>query len=193
MKAIPPNRASSAVLNIPNSITMARLLLVPALFYFLAQRDYLSALLVFLAAGLSDALDGYLARRLNQFTQFGAILDPVADKLMLLSALVMLTWLQFVPWQFTATLLTRDLVIIAGAFAYRMRAGKLEMTPTWLGKTHIALVFALLGLVMGDAAGVVAIATALPALFGVTLASGIASGAHYVWVWGRKAAGLRRG
>jgi len=98
-----------------------------------------------------------------------------------------------VPWQCTATLLTRDLVIIAGAFAYRMRAGKLEMTPTWLGKTHIALVFALLGLVMGDAAGVVAIATALPALFGVTLASGIASGAHYVWVWGRKAAGLRRG
>lgn len=193
MKAIPPNRASSAVLNIPNSITMARLLLVPALLYFLAQRDYLSALLVFLAAGLSDALDGYLARRLNQFTQFGAILDPVADKLMLLSALVMLTWLQFVPWQFTATLLTRDLVIISGAFAYRMRAGKLEMTPTWLGKTHIALVFALLGLVMGDAAGVVAIATALPALFGVTLASGIASGAHYVWVWGRKAAGLRRG
>lgn len=192
MKAIPPSRASSAVLNIPNIITMARLLLVPALLYFLAQSGYLSALLVFLSAGLSDALDGYLARRLNQFTQFGAILDPVADKLMLVSALVMLTWLGFVPWQFTATLLTRDLVIIAGAFAYRMRAGKLEMTPTWLGKTHIALMFALLVLVMGDAAGVVSIAAALPALFGLTLASGIASGAHYVWVWGRKAMGLRR-
>jgi cardiolipin synthase len=192
VKAIPPSRASSAVLNIPNIITMARLLLVPALLYFLAQSGYLSALLVFLSAGLSDALDGYLARRLNQFTQFGAILDPVADKLMLVSALVMLTWLGFVPWQFTATLLTRDLVIIAGAFAYRMRAGKLEMTPTWLGKTHIALMFALLVLVMGDAAGVVSIAAALPALFGLTLASGIASGAHYVWVWGRKAMGLRR-
>jgi len=172
---------------------MARLLLVPALLYFLVQRDYFSALLVFLTAGLSDALDGYLARRLNQFTQFGAMLDPVADKLMLLSALVMLTWLQFVPWQFTATLLARDLVIMSGAFAFRMRAGKLEMAPTWLGKTHIALVFALLGLVMGDAAGVVAIATVLPALFGLTLASGVASGVHYVWVWGRKAASLRRG
>jgi cardiolipin synthase len=116
----------------------------------------------------------------------------VADKLMLLSALVMLTWLEFVPWEFTATLLTRDLVIIAGALAYRMLAGKLEMTPTWLGKTHIALTFALLGLVMGDAAGVVAIGAALPVLFGLTLVSGITSGAHYVWVWGRKAASLRR-
>jgi cardiolipin synthase len=178
------------MLNAPNFITLLRVLLVPALLYFLTQQSYLQALLVFIAAGLSDALDGFLARRLNQFTRFGAILDPVADKLMIVSALVMLTWQAQIPMWLTLALLLRDLVIISGALAYRLRAGSLEMAPTFLGKTHIALVFMLLALVMGSAAEIAGIASALPALFALTLVTGIVSGAQYVWVWGNKAAKL---
>jgi cardiolipin synthase (CMP-forming) len=178
------------MLNAPNFITLLRLLLVPALIYFMAQQSYLQALLVFVAAGLSDALDGFLARRLNQLTHLGAILDPVADKLMIVSALVMLTWEAQIPVWLTLALLLRDLVIISGALAYRLRAGSLEMAPTFLGKTHVALVFILLALVMGNATGIAGIATALPALFGLTLVTGIISGVQYVWVWGNKAAKL---
>lgn len=83
-----------AILNIPNTITLVRMVLIPVfvlLFYMPFEWSYIAAAVVFAAAGLTDWLDGYLARRLNQSTPFGAFLDPVADKLMVVFALVLLT------------------------------------------------------------------------------------------------------
>lgn len=180
------------MLNVPNLISLLRVLLVPLLLYFLARHAYIQALAVFLVAGVSDAVDGYLARRLNQLTQIGAILDPIADKLMIVSGLVTLTLLAQIPAWLTITLLVRDLVIVSGAIAYRLRAGSLEMAPTALGKLHIALVFTLLALVMGNAGGVAPISSSLPALFVLILVTGITSGIQYVWVWGHKAAKLNQ-
>lgn len=177
-------------LNIPNSITLLRLILVPVVVWLLTVGNYDWALWVFIAAALSDALDGFLARVLDQRTELGATLDPIADKLMLLSTLAVLAWLQLIPvWLFGAIII-RDAVIIGGALAYRRRAGHLEVTPTWLGKFHTLLEFAMAALVMADAAAILPLVTWLAWLFYLVLFTALTSGAQYVWLWGRRAATL---
>lgn len=177
-------------LNIPNSITLLRLILVPVVVWLLTVGYYDWALWVFIAAALSDALDGFFARILDQHTELGATLDPIADKLMLLSTLAVLVWLALLPGWLLSAILLRDTVIIGGALAYRHRAGHLEVTPTWLGKLHTLLEFALAGLVIADAAGILPLTSWLLPLFYLVLFTALASGAQYVWLWGRRAATL---
>jgi len=177
-------------LNIPNSITLLRLILVPVVVWLLTVGYYDWALGVFIAAALSDALDGFLARILDQRTELGAALDPIADKLMLLSTLAVLVWLALLPGWLLSVIVLRDVVIIGGALAYRHRAGHLEVTPTWLGKLHTLLEFALAGLVIADAAAILPMASWLLPLFYLVLFTALASGAQYVWLWGRRAATL---
>jgi cardiolipin synthase len=190
VKAIPPSRASSAVLNIPNIITVARVLLVPVLIHFLLGQDYAAALLVFAVAAVSDAVDGFLARRFNQFTRFGAVMDPIADKAILLSAVVVLGWSGLLPPWLAAAIVARDLLIVGGALAYHWLAGSVDMAPSLLSKLNTFLQFGLICLIMANAAGIFDIPDWLPALFLLVLLSTAASGMHYVWVWGRKAAQL---
>lgn len=177
-------------LNIPNSLTLLRLVLAPLVVWLLTLGHYDWALWAFVAAALSDALDGYFARILDQRSALGATLDPIADKLVLLSALAVLVWLERVPGWLLAVILIRDAVIIGGALAYRRRAGQLQVAPTWLGKFHTLLEFVLVGLVIADAAAVLPLAGWLSWLFGLVLVTAVASGAQYVWLWGRKAAQL---
>lgn len=178
------------MLNIPNLLTLLRIVLVPVLAWLLLQHAYAAALAVFLAAGISDALDGFLARRWNQFTPLGAMLDPIADKLLTLTCVGLLAWQGLLPLWLALALVVRDLVIVAGAAAYHRLAGGLEMEPTRLGKLHTLVVFGLFALVLGNAAAVVATPDQMLPLFGLALLLTAASGLHYIWVWGRKAARL---
>lgn len=180
------------MLNLPNIITVARLFMAPVFVWLLWQQRYGLALAVFLAAGLSDAVDGYLARHFNQVTRFGATLDPVADKLIILAALIVLTLLERMPLWLALAMAARDLVIVSGAIAYRLRAGSLEMAPTYLGKLHTFLAFVVICLVMGDGAGVLEASGWLHWLFDALLLTTLVSGAQYVWVWGNKARELPR-
>ncbi|ARU32781.1 hypothetical protein CAP31_00845 [Sulfuriferula sp. AH1] len=175
-------------MNVPNTISLFRLLLVPLVVYLLGRSAYAYALAVFLLASLSDGIDGWIARHYDLRTPFGALIDPVADKLIILSCLLMLTWLALIPLWLTAAMLARDMVIVSGAFAYRHLIGHIEITPTLLGKTHIALEFGLLCLVLANAATVIAIAEWLPGLFMLVFATAVLSGVQYVWIWGRKTA-----
>lgn len=104
-------------MNIPNLLTILRLLLIPV-FYSLYQKDmYGSALLVFLIASFTDFLDGYLARKWNQITNFGKLADPVADKVMVLTALYCLAADGRIPWFAPAAILAKELLmVIGGAF-----------------------------------------------------------------------------
>jgi cardiolipin synthase len=181
-----------ALLNLPNAITVMRIALVPVIIYLLAHQAYIPALWVFLAAGVSDALDGFLARRLNQFTPFGAALDPIADKLMILATLGMLTWLDLIPVWLTMVIVARDLIVVSGAIAYRMMSGTIRVTPTWLGKFNVFLEFALLAFVQGNAADVVEADPWLSALFPLVFVTTAGSGVQYVWIWSRKALQLKR-
>lgn len=178
---------SSRTLNAPNTLTMFRVLLAPVLVYLLLNHAYAQALVVFLLAGASDGLDGFLARRLNQRTAFGAVLDPVADKLVILSTLLMLAAAALLPLWVVAAILGRDVIIIGGAAAYRWLRGGLEVAPTLLGKAHTFLEFGMLSLVLGDAGGVVDGSRWLPGIFLVIFGTATLSCAQYVWIWGRKA------
>ncbi|MGZ8202057.1 MAG: CDP-alcohol phosphatidyltransferase family protein [Burkholderiales bacterium] len=181
------------MLNIPNLITFLRLALLPVMGWFLAAGDYGLALLLFLAAALSDLLDGFIARTFDQSSVLGATLDPIADKLNMFVATVLLAWHGLLPLWLAIAVVLRDVVIVVGAIAYRVSLGHLEIAPTLMSKANTFLEFTVLLLVMAQAAGWIPGGGWMAALFMLTFATVAASGAQYVWIWGRKAARDRRG
>ena len=178
---------SERVLNLPNAITLLRIAAVPVVGWLILHERWEAACWLFLAAAVSDGIDGLLARWLDQLTQLGAALDTVADKALGVVTLVMLTQAGAIPLWVTLAILLRDSVIVLGALSYRGLAGHLEIHPTWLGKTHMFAEFSLLALVLGGLAGRLALDGWRLPLFVTVFAIATASGAQYVWIWGAKA------
>jgi cardiolipin synthase len=174
-------------MTIPNIITLIRLALVPVMAVFLLRNEYGTALLVFLAAAISDFLDGVIARAFESTSTLGATLDPIADKLNMFVATVILAYVSLIPLWLAVAIIVRDVVIVVGALAYRAVLGHVEMTPTYLSKVNTTIEFGLLLVVMATGAGWVDIGAWMPVLFTIAFATIIASGSQYVWVWGRKA------
>lgn len=181
-----------SVWTLPNIITFARILLVPFIVWQLLERQFEPAFWLFAAAALSDLVDGGLARLLNQRSEFGAWLDPIADKLVLMSTLLLLTWDGLLPLWFAVLILVRDAVVLGGAAAYRGLTGGLKVAPTWLGKTAVLLEFVLIGTVLAEAALQPGLSALLPVLFWLTAAMAAASGVQYVWLWSAKTRGFLR-
>ena len=175
-------------MNIPNVITLVRMLLVPVLVLLLLRENYPGALWTFLAAGVSDALDGFIAKRFNMCTRLGSLLDPLADKLLLLSAVVILARAGCLPLWLALTIVVRDVVIVGGATAFYLRSGKLDMTPSIPSKLNTFIQICLVFFLIVQMAGLAPVAGWLPFLFGLAFVAAIISGGHYVVVWGRKAA-----
>jgi cardiolipin synthase len=126
---------SGRVLTVPNLISFARLLGVPAFLYlFLGPRADVAAIVVLAVGGTSDWVDGYAARRLRQVSRLGELLDPLADRLYILATLLAFTVREVVPWQFSAALLLRELVVLA-ALAPLRRYGYVGLPVHYLGKT----------------------------------------------------------
>ncbi|WP_324779062.1 CDP-alcohol phosphatidyltransferase family protein [Thiobacillus sedimenti] len=178
---------SARVLNLPNVITLLRIAAVPLVAWLIVEQRWVAACWLFLAAAVSDGIDGFLARWLDQMTPLGAALDTVADKALGIVTLVMLTQGGAIPLWVTAAILLRDTVIVLGALSYRGLAGHLEIHPTWLGKTHMFAEFTLLALVLGGLAGVLALGDWLQYVFVAVFAIAVGSGLQYVWIWSAKA------
>ena len=178
---------SERVFNLPNVITLCRLLAVPVVAWLILQQRWEAACWLFLAAAVSDGIDGLLARWLNQMTPLGAALDTIADKALGVVTLVLLTQSGAIPLGVTLAILLRDSIIVLGALSYRGLAGHLEIHPTWLGKTHMFAEFALLALVLGGLAGLLALGDWQLPLFVAVFAIAVTSGVQYVWIWSAKA------
>jgi cardiolipin synthase (CMP-forming) len=178
--------------NVPNVITLIRLGLVPVMAYYLADEAYEIALPIFLVAALSDFADGYIARRFKLVSTFGAALDPIADKLNMLVATVLLAWEMLLPLWLAIAIVTRDIVIVVGALAYRLVRGPVKIAPTWLSKVNTVIEFTVLLLVMAAGAGWIETGAWMPMVFLVVFTTVVASGVQYVWVWGRKALARKR-
>ncbi len=178
---------SERVLNLPNIITLLRLAAVPVIAWLILQQRWEAACWLFLAAAVSDGIDGLLARWLNQMTQLGAALDTVADKALGVVTLVMLTQVGAIPLWVTLAILVRDSIIVLGALSYRGLAGHLEIHPTWLGKTHVFAEFALLALVLADLGQLWEAEAWLTVLFAAVFVIAVISGVQYVWIWSAKA------
>ena len=179
------------MLNLPNAITLLRFALVPVIALQLLRGHYRAAIALFVICALSDLADGMIARRWNRRTRFGAIADPLADKLMVLTVTLLLAYQHGLPWLFALAVVLRDVVIVGGAIAYHLLIGRPEMAPSWISRLNTALEFTLLLAVLAIFAGLVPDGAWRHVLLLATLATVALSGGHYVFVWGRKAARAR--
>ncbi|MEW5789347.1 MAG: CDP-alcohol phosphatidyltransferase family protein [Pseudomonadota bacterium] len=171
---------------LPNLLTAIRLILAPFVAWRLAVYDVDGAFWLFAFAALTDLLDGNLARLLNQRSVLGAWLDPIADKVMLLTTLSMLCLTELLPLWLLWVVLVRDGVILAGAEAYRRLTGGLDVRPTLSGKLATALEFLLVSFTLADLALDLGMDAAILPATQVTAAAVAFSGLRYVWLWGGK-------
>ena len=173
---------------IPNTLTILRMLAVGPLVWLLLQRQYAAALLLSFAAGVSDAVDGLLAKRFGWISRLGGLLDPLADKLLLVSCFTVLSLQHHLPLWLLALVIGRDLVIVAGGVAYHWLVRPVDAQPSLVSKLNTCLQILLILWVLLDLTRFFA----LPAIgrdgliLGVALTT-VISGAHYVWEWGRRA------
>lgn len=171
---------------IPNIISVFRILLVAPIIMMLLEREFAMALILFAVAGFSDGLDGFLAKRFHWQTWIGGFLDPLADKLLLVTSFVALGWLKLLPWWLVGLVFLRDIVIVVGATIYHYRVGKVDAEPTHISKFNTFMQILLVLLV------VLAQILAMPPLviklcvYLVALTT-ISSGLDYVFKWGRRA------
>jgi cardiolipin synthase (CMP-forming) len=126
-------------MNIPNFLSLLRIILVPVVVIFLIQGSYGKALITFTFAGLTDALDGTLARLLNSQTKLGAYLDPIADKLLLTASYVTLSILGILPSWLTVLVISRDFLILLGIAILSLLSVPYEIKPAIVGKVTTAL------------------------------------------------------
>ena len=131
--------SSAALLTLPNAITFARLCAVPASVYLVVERELALAFYLFVAAGLSDAVDGWLARRRGGGSALGAILDPVADKALLVSMYVALAAVGELPAWLAIMVVFRDVVIVGGVLVLALIGQPVAIQPLYVSKLNTVL------------------------------------------------------
>lgn len=129
---------------LPNMITAFRLIMVVPFLYYTLESEYTIAFFIFILASISDGLDGFLARRFQWQSQWGAFSDPLADKLLVVSSYVALTWNHHLPLWFTILMVSRDVVIIGGATAWYGLFRKIDFQPTFISKANTVFQLALI-------------------------------------------------
>jgi cardiolipin synthase len=134
-------------MGLANWLTVLRILLIPVFVSLLVYKQRGPALTVFLIAAFTDLLDGYVARQRGSQSRLGAFLDPMADKLLLVSSFVTLTWLRVLPFWIAAVVISRDLILMVGALAIHMAGGRITPRPTAAGK--LATFFQVLTVLVG--------------------------------------------
>jgi len=167
-------------MNIPNSLTILRILLIPVYIGFMTYGQYGFALASLLLAGVTDAIDGPIARRMNQRTRLGTFLDPLADKLLLTSGFVSLSMLHLVPSWVVILVVSRDVMLLLGTAVAHVTNTPIDITPTFLGKgtTLLQLMYLLLVVLLTwRGLGLGMLAPLLMLMVGFTLASGL----HYLY------------
>lgn len=120
--------------HIPNILTVFRIILVPVFLYFILTGEYHIAAAVFITAGLTDGVDGFIARRYNARTKLGTALDPFADKFLLVSAYIALAAKGFIPVWLMVPVIIKDSILLSGVAALRGAGRKVEIVPSIFGK-----------------------------------------------------------
>ena len=173
--------------DLPNILTAFRFLLVPLVVFYLLDHKFGPALFLFALAGFSDALDGFLARRYQWTSRVGALMDPLADKLLMVSSYLALGWLGLLPYWLVGLVILRDLVIVTGAIIYNARIEKVEADPSVVSKLNtLAQVMLVLSVMFSHAIQALPVLW-IDALIYSVLVTIVWSGMGYVWTWGRRA------
>ncbi|BAO45195.1 CDP-alcohol phosphatidyltransferase family protein [Thiolapillus brandeum] len=173
--------------DIPNLISIARVILVFPVIWLLLYQDYRSAMALFFVAGISDALDGFLARQFHWQSRLGGILDPLADKFLLVSVYFCLGWLTALPLWLVILVILRDVIIVAGALAWHFRVEKLDAEPSLVSKANTSLQITLVLMVVYNLGFTALPQGLLNAMMWAVAFTTLWSGVDYVVSWGRKA------
>ncbi len=169
---------------IPNAITVLRLVLVLPIAFSILEGHYITTLILFTIAGLSDGFDGFLARRYGWESAFGKLIDPLADKLMMIVTTLTLGVLGHFPLMLMVLIIVKDITILGGVFAYTTLAGFPRIQPTWLGKCTTAVQILLLVAVLLN----LSYPALLPDLlftvwFWIVAVMTALDGISYLWIW----------
>jgi len=178
--------------DIPNAITIIRVVLVAPVVWLLLERQFQFALLLFTIAGISDGLDGYLAKRNAWQSRLGSILDPLADKLLLVGSYIALAWLSLIPMWLLAAIIARDLVIVVGGVAYHYFIGRFELEPSWISKTNTFLQIVLVVVIVASEGFFKLPSVVIDGLIYAVLATVLISGIGYVIHWGKRSIQSKR-
>jgi len=175
---------------LPNAISLLRIALVVPILMLILEGSFGFALVLFCLAGFSDGLDGYLAKRFSWHSRLGALLDPVADKLLVAGMFITLAYTQHIPVWLAGIVIMRDVVIVAGATAYNFLVRPLQGEPTRVSKLNTALQLLFLLFVLSRAGFGWPDQISITVLGASILVTVVISGVDYVWSWARRA---RRG
>jgi cardiolipin synthase (CMP-forming) len=182
---------SSRIITVPNLLTVFRMVLIPVFVSLLFYQRFLLALGIFILAGVTDGLDGLLARRFDQKSQLGTILDPIADKLMLVTSFVVLSMRSVfpqplpshlpVPFWVTVAVISRDVFILVGAAAINIVTGFRGFRPSMLGKINTTVQIFAIAAIIFAASFPYATGYYLPTIYTTVFTFAVLSGAHYVF------------
>ena len=168
----------------PNLLTLARIATCPILVLLLHEHNYDLALYLFIAAGITDGLDGYIAKQFNCVSNLGKVLDPMADKLLIGSTYIMLAILGDIPFWLLVVVMFRDLVIVVGYLIIVMMGQTVSIRPTYSSKVNTFLQISLMVAVLLEKSAILSVPLVVNALvFGVLITT-VISGTQYVWLWG---------
>ena len=176
---------------LPNAISILRIILVAPILWLIASDRYLPATALFLLAGFSDGIDGYLAKRFDWHSRLGALLDPIADKLLVAGVFIMVVYAGLIPLWLAAMVILRDVVIVGGATAYNFLVRPVEGEPTRISKLNTGLELLLLLFVLCRAATGWPPQVSITVLGACVFVTVVVSGIDYVWSWSRRARGLQ--
>jgi cardiolipin synthase (CMP-forming) len=182
---------SSRIITVPNLLTVFRMVLIPVFVTLIFYQRFVWALAVFVIAGVTDGLDGLLARRFDQRSQLGTILDPIADKLMMITAFVVLSLKSVfpqpvpshlpIPFWVTVAVISRDVFIVVGAAAINIMTGFRGFRPSMLGKISTTVQIVGIAAIMFAASFPYGTGYYLPTIYFVIFTFAVFSGLHYVF------------
>jgi cardiolipin synthase len=179
-------------MTLPNFITVARFVMVPLIILAMIDGEMLAAFLLFMLAGISDGLDGFIARHFNQRSELGSWLDPVADKFLLVSVFIMLGWLGELPSWLVIFAVSRDALIVGAVVLSSLLDNPVEMRPLLVSKANTMFQIVLLILVLADLAGLAQLDSVVGWMIYAVAGLTIASASAYLVTWLRHMAGVNQ-
>ncbi len=172
-------------MTVPNFITIARLLSVPLIVWLMIADRFFEATLLFILAGISDAADGFIAKRFGAASELGAYLDPIADKALLVSVFVTLGFKAVLPAWVVVLVVSRDLFIIGGILLAYVLGNPMAVKPLWVSKANTLAQILLIAFVLGERSGVAMLQPLLTATVLVVAVLTVASATAYLIEWVR--------
>jgi len=172
---------------LPNLLSVLRIVLVPPVVFYILRNNYMPALILFVIAGATDSLDGWLAKHFGWESALGEILDPLADKLLLVSSYICFAWLELLPVWLVIIVILRDITIIVGGVAYRFFYGMVVIKPSYISKLNTLMQIVLIAVMLFSLALLAVDTLLIDILIWVVLFTTLASGISYIFDWGRRA------